>query len=158
MKLFIYPIDKNAIIKEIEYGSNDYDAMVQLRYDILRKPLNLQFTREQLEQEENNIHLGFFINSKLVACVMLIPEQDGKMRMKQVAVQMDLQNSGIGKKIIQASEEYSIQNGCTYLYCHARDVAIPFYLKSGYSIKGEEFYEVGILHRYMEKKLISVEN
>ncbi|MBK8682097.1 MAG: GNAT family N-acetyltransferase [Bacteroidetes bacterium] len=158
MKLFIYPIDKNAIIKEIDYGSNDYNAMVQLRYDVLRKPLNLHFTQEQLKQDVNNIHLGYFIHSKLVACVMLLPEQDGKMRMKQVAVQMDLQNSGIGKKIIQASEKYSIQNGCTYMYCHARDVAIPFYLKSGYSIKGEEFYEVGILHRYMEKKLINAEN
>lgn len=151
--MFKYPIDRNIIIREIEYGTVDYDAMVQLRYEILRKPLNLHFTQEQLEQEVNNIHLGYFINSKLVACVMLIPEQDGKMRMKQVAVQMGLQNSGIGKKVIQASEEYSIQNGYTYIYCHARDVAIPFYLKSGYSIKGEEFYEVGILHRFMEKKI-----
>ncbi len=156
--LFKYPIDENTIIKEIEYGTNDYDAMVQLRYDVLRKPLNLHFTQEQLKQDVNNIHLGYFIHSKLVACVMLLPEQDGKMRMKQVAVQMDLQNSGIGKKIIQASEEYSKLHGYTYMYCHARDVAIPFYLKSGYSIKGEEFYEVGILHRYMEKKLISAEN
>lgn len=156
--MFKYPIDKNSIIKEIEYGTVDYDTMVQLRYEILRKPLNLHFTQKQLDQEVNNIHFGYFINSKLVACVMLIPEQDGKMRMKQVAVQTDLQNSGIGKKIIQVSEEYSVQKGYTYMYCHARDVAIPFYLKSGYKIKGEEFYEVGILHRIMEKQLISAGN
>jgi predicted GNAT family N-acyltransferase len=36
---------------------------------------------------------------------------------------------------------------------HAREAAVPFYLKLGYALAGEPFEEVGIPHRAMEKTL-----
>nr|MBP8249907.1 GNAT family N-acetyltransferase [Chitinophagales bacterium] len=43
--------------------------------------------------------------------------------------------------------------GFTLMYCHARDTAIPFYEKLGYSRVGEEFEEVTIPHWEMGKSL-----
>lgn len=36
---------------------------------------------------------------------------------------------------------------------HAREYAADFYLKLGYEITGDRFTEVGIPHRFMEKRL-----
>jgi len=36
---------------------------------------------------------------------------------------------------------------------HAREAAIPFYLRLGYELEGEPFTEVGIPHRRMVKLL-----
>jgi predicted GNAT family N-acyltransferase len=36
---------------------------------------------------------------------------------------------------------------------HARETAVPFYLKLGYEVVGGQFEEVGIPHFKMEKKL-----
>ena len=37
-------------LKIIDHGTPEYQQMVKLREDILRKPLGLQFTPEELEQ------------------------------------------------------------------------------------------------------------
>ena len=39
-------------LKIIDHGSKEYQQMVQLRNDILRKPLGLTFTPEELELEK----------------------------------------------------------------------------------------------------------
>ena len=36
---------------------------------------------------------------------------------------------------------------------HARDTVMDFYKKNGYVISGPQFFEVGIGHHRMEKKL-----
>ena len=46
-------------IKQIDHNSKEYELMVQLRYDILRKPLDLHFDEKELEKE--NV---FIINEK----------------------------------------------------------------------------------------------
>ena len=39
------------------------------------------------------------------------------------------------------------------LMMHARDPVMEFYKKSGYEIVGDQFFEVGMGHHRMEKKL-----
>jgi len=51
------------------------------------------------------------------------------------------------------AEKWAKENGYTRIFCHAREVAVPFYKKSGYTIFGEKFEEVGIPHYKMEKMI-----
>ncbi len=39
-------------LKIIDHGTKEYQQMVQMRLDILRKPLGLSFTPEELEKEK----------------------------------------------------------------------------------------------------------
>ncbi len=148
-----YILSSHEQVKLVKYGSKQYDEIVALRYEILRKPLNLHFTKEQIESEENNFHFGYYFDDKLIACLMLVPEADNKMKMKQVAVDETWQGKGIGAKLVAVAEKFAVENGYNLIYCHARDSAVSFYKKSGYSMKGEMFEEVNIPHFYMEKKL-----
>ena len=47
--------------------------MVDLRYQILRKPLGLQFNQVELEEEKNDILIGCFDEDKLEGCCILSP-------------------------------------------------------------------------------------
>ena len=58
-------------LKIIDHGSKEYQLMVQLRNDILRKPLGMDFTPEELEKEKENILIGAFEEDKLLGCCML---------------------------------------------------------------------------------------
>ena len=42
-------------LKIIDHGSVQYQQMVKLRDDILRKPLGLSFTKEELENEKEHL-------------------------------------------------------------------------------------------------------
>ena len=42
-------------LKIIDHGSPEYQQMVKLREDVLRRPLGLGFTSEELESEKENM-------------------------------------------------------------------------------------------------------
>ena len=136
----------------VQHGSPEYWKLVDLRYDILRKPLGMHFTNEQLEQESSNYHLAIFQGDLPVACCMLL-EKDNALQMKQVAVNEAAQGMGLGSKLLAFSESFAIDKGYSKMFCHARETAVPFYKKNGYLIIGDMFFEINIPHYYMEKEL-----
>ena len=58
-------------IKQIDHGTNEYRQMVDLRNDILRKPLGLSFKKEELEREKEDILIAAFEEEKMLACCLL---------------------------------------------------------------------------------------
>lgn len=147
------------LIRLLEYGSGDYDEMVQLRDEILRKPLGLYFTEKYLQQEINDMLIGCFdidemqVEHALIGCCVLSPVDDELIQLRQMAVRENVQRSGIGRDIMRYAEEEALKNGFTTLMMHARKTAVPFYERLGYRPAGEEFLEVSIPHLEMRKKL-----
>ena len=72
-----------------------------------------------------------------------------------MAVEQDIQKSGIGTSMLKFAEFMAAKNGFGTITLHARKVAVRFYEKHGYEKVGEEFTEVGIPHFKMEKQLNS---
>jgi predicted GNAT family N-acyltransferase len=140
-------------VKIIDFGTKQYKQMVDLRYHILRKPLGMSFTQEELDDEKNNIHLGCFDDDKLEGCCMLVPVDNATIQLRQMAVIAGLQGKGIGKVLMQFAENISRDLGYKKIIMHARKTAIGFYEKLGYTTTGKEFLEVTIPHFAMEKVL-----
>lgn len=141
-------------ITEISFGTPEYDEEVGLRDRILRQPLGLQFHIKDLEKEYNDIHLVCFAESgKMAGCLILSPVDQHVIKMRQVAVDLEWQKKGVGTMLVAASEKFASQHGYDKIVLHARDLAVPFYLRLGYEVYGEPFTEVGIEHRAMRKKI-----
>lgn len=138
--------------KTIEHGSHDYKRAVCLREDILRKPLGLAFTCEELEKEKDHIHIIGMLGKDVCATAVLVP-QGNTLKMQRVAVRKDLQNKGIASTMMTFCEDYATQHGFKEIYCHARQTAVPFYKKNDYLPEGEPFMETTILHLKMRKVL-----
>ncbi len=140
-------------IKQIDHGSKEYDQMVQLRYEILRKPLNLSFDEGELEQEKQDILIAAFEEDKMLGCCILKEIDKNTVRLRQMAVQNNLQGKGIGASMMNFAENVARDAGYKKIMMHARKTAIGFYKKLGYNVTGKEFLEVSIPHIAMEKKL-----
>ena len=61
-------------LKIIDYGTPEYQQMIKMREDILRKPLGLNFDEKELESEKNNLLIAAFDDDKMLGCCMLVPE------------------------------------------------------------------------------------
>lgn len=147
----------NTNIVIIEHGTPAYQNTIQLRDNILRQPLGLSFTAAQLAAEQDQIHMAMYsstTNKELLACLVLVPQPNHTIKMRQVAVAQKYQRKGLGLTLVQFAENWSRQQGYQLMYCHARDVAVPFYIKQGYQTTGKPFVEVNIKHWRMEKVLI----
>ncbi len=138
----------------IEFGTPEYDEAIRLRYEVLRRPLGLGFTAAALAAEYSDYHLGYYdVQAILRGILVLTPDGESIVKMRQVAVDTAFQRQGIGNQLVAFSEVFAKSKGFTKIVLHAREIAVPFYEKSGYTVYGEPFEEVTIPHRAMEKFL-----
>jgi ribosomal protein S18 acetylase RimI-like enzyme len=140
-------------LKQLYHGSKEYNQMVKLRYEIMRKPLGLSFSDEELKKEKDDILIGAFDEDDIIGCCILSKIDSQRARLRQMAVQKNNQGMGIGESMMAFAENIARDKGYKVIMMHARDTAIGFYEKYGYKIKGNEFLELNIKHHIMEKKL-----
>ena len=140
-------------LKLIDYGTKEYQQMVNMRNEILRKPLGLNFSNDELENEKDEILIGAFEEEKMLGCCMLIKMNNKTVRLRQMAVMNNLRGKGIGRALMNFAENIARDLGYRTITMHARKTAIGFYEKLGYAVVGEEFFEVTIPHFEMQKEL-----
>ena len=140
-------------LKQIDHGTKEYQQMVKLRNEILRQPLGLSFTPDELAREKEDILIGAFDDDEMLACCLLTKMDDKCLRLRQMAVQNNLQGKGIGASMMNFAETVARDKGYKKLVMHARKTVMGFYEKLGYKAVGDEFTEVTIPHFVMEKSL-----
>ncbi len=142
--------------QKIDFATPEYDLAVRLRTEVLRRPLGLEFTVEQLEKEWADDHFAAFDErGQLVGCLILTKKDSKSVKMRQVAVAPDRQKTGIGQFLVAHSEVWAARKGFEKMELSAREPAVPFYEKLGYARVGERFEEVSIPHFRMEKRLVA---
>jgi N-acetylglutamate synthase-like GNAT family acetyltransferase len=140
-------------LRMIDHGTKEYQQMVHLRNEILRKPLGLLFSAEELEKEKEDVLIGAFEEEKLLGCCMLTRVDAAAVRLRQMAVPNNMQGKGVGRALMIFAENIARDLGYKRLSMHARKTALGFYQKLGYSVISPEFEEVTIPHFIMEKVL-----
>ena len=141
--------------KVIIYGSGEYRQMVELRHRILRAPINITATPEELEEDQKHILIGAFSpeDGHIVGCCFLLHISESIVRLRQMAIDTPYQGKGLGAEIIEYAESIASDLNYKWMYLHARKTAVDFYLKQGYAIEGDYFEEVGIPHIEMRKNI-----
>lgn len=137
--------------KEITYKSPEWTDAVRLREKILREPLGSTFTDQELEEEKYHFQIAGFLDDAIIATAVLVPEGD-EMKMQRVVVTENLRNLSIGSEMMSFCENFASDKNFKVMYCHARDSAVNFYTKNGYTGIGDYFDEDGIPHLKMQKK------
>lgn len=145
------------VVRLIAYGSVHYHATLELRERILRQPLGLTLSATDTAGEEDQLHLAVFSGEACIGCLVLrtatSPDDSPALQMRQVAVAENWRNRGIGRQLVETAETCARAAGVGHIVLHARETAIPFYLKLGYTPEEDAFLEVGIPHRAMRKSI-----
>ncbi len=141
------------ILTHIEAGSARDTELLALRYRVLRQPLGLRYTPEQLAAEQDHIRLAAVVDGTLSACVLLAPLDTTTIKIRQMAVDVHHQGTGLGLTLLHYAESVARNTFYQTVELHARETVTGFYEKAGYTITGEPFIEVTIPHRKMVKHL-----
>ncbi|GIP39736.1 acetyltransferase [Paenibacillus sp. J31TS4] len=76
------------------------------------------------------------------------------VKLQRVAVLADWRGKGVGRELILAMEKEAREAGAAFTLLDGQCQAEPFYKKLGYeTISTEPFYDAGILHVRMRKRL-----
>jgi predicted N-acetyltransferase YhbS len=137
--------------REVQPGSADYEAAVRLRAAVLRQPLGLEFTAQEMADEPRCFHLVAVTSAEVVGTLLLKPLDARMLKMRQVAVRPDLQRVGVGAALVHFAEAFARERGFDRIVAHARDSAVGFYERLGYSTEGAPLLECTIPHRVVVK-------
>ena len=140
-------------LKIIDFGTPEYQQLVKMRDEILRKPLGLSFSQDELSMEKDNMFIAAFEDEQMLGCCMIVENDATKAQLRQMAVLNSLQGKGIGRALILFSENIARDHGYKTMCMHARKNTISFFEKMGYKVKGNEFIKLTIPHVEMEKEL-----
>lgn len=139
-------------IRLLKVGTDQYQAELRLRDEVLRKPLGMSIY-DELPDDNNDHHLGYFCGTELVGVLLLTEINEVEVKMRQVAVAEAWRGMGIGTRLVKYAEKYAQSLGYRRIRLHARKTAVGFYAKLAYRIIGNEFVEVGLPHYEMVKEL-----
>lgn len=142
------------VFREIRFGSDQYRCALALRNDVLRAPLGLPLSADDLQGEADQLHFALFTDvGELVGCVLAVMITDHHARIRQTAISPAYQHQGLGRRIMTELETALAARNITSLTLHARSMTAGFYEKMGYEREGGEFIEVTIPHQRMVKSL-----
>ena len=131
-----------------------------IRQPVLREGKPIEACVFDGDDFETTFHTGLFINDKLIAVATFMKNSNhlflekNQFQLRGMAVLKEFQGNGYGHEILKFGESMLIKQGVKMIWCHARKIAVNFYQRNDYSIKGDSFIipDIGI-HYVMGKTL-----
>lgn len=145
--------EPTVLIFEAPLGSDLYAQAVHLRETILRAPLGLTVSSEELADDSMRQHFCAVSCGRVVGTVSLRPLNETTLHLKQMAVAEASRKMRVGRQLLAHAEVWAVEAGFRLMIAHARVGAEGFYLKLGYAQEGDSFEEHTIPHVRVIKRL-----
>jgi predicted GNAT family N-acyltransferase len=142
------------IIVRTPSTENEWKAYYDLRYRILREPLNQPLGSERNDGDLTGIHFALYEDNVLKAIARLDQYDDTTFQVRFVAVDSASQGSGYGRKIMEATELKAKELKGEKMILHARDYAVDFYLKQDYTLIEPSYKLFDVLQHYLMEKML----
>ncbi|MET3880709.1 1-(5-phosphoribosyl)-5-[(5-phosphoribosylamino)methylideneamino]imidazole-4-carboxamide isomerase [Chitinophaga sp. OAE865] len=126
------------------------DDTLQLRRDVLYPNETLDAVK--VDHDEDGLHFGVFDQGQLVTVVSLFPGGESA-QFRKLATAPAAQGKGFGRAILAHLADICKKEKIKLLWCNARDTAVTFYDRLGYTRKGDYFVKGGITFVRMELSL-----
>lgn len=139
---------------KIAKSSQILNRIIDLRYEVLRKPWNQSKETATDNHEESSINAFIESEDRLIACGRLQDNGNGVGQIRYMAVHPDFQGKGLGKLLVEKLEEEAKQIKLSKLELQARENAVEFYQNCGYTVKEKTFKLWDIIQHYLMVKNI----
>ncbi len=135
----------------------EFEAYYFLRYEILRKPWNQPRGSEKDDIEKKCIHImARDKNNFVVGVCRLQINSSTEAQLRYMGVKENNQRLGIGRKLIDYSENKAKQNGIKKMILQARENSVDFYKKCGYASIEKSYLMWGEIQHYSMEKHFTV--
>jgi len=141
------------IYHQISTQDPEYSQEKELRNRVLRIPLGLLLSENDVRDEDTQIHcVALGSQGQVIGCV-LVAFYETIAKIRQIAIEASYRNQGIGTQLMKCAERAVLARDVYKVSLHARVSAQGFFERLGYTATSEVFTEVTIPHITMEKEL-----
>ncbi len=137
----------------VQHGSPQHAQVDDLRERVLRRPLGLTLTAEDRTLQPGVLIFAAFKDGSPVASLMLEPCPAQTLKLRQMCVDTEQQQRGLGRGLVSYAEAHARGLGAQSIEMSARLAAAGFYEKLGYAAEGGIYDSLSIPHVKMRKAL-----
>ncbi len=98
------------------------------------------------------LHFGGFKSEHLICVASLFPDE-AAIRLRKFATHPDHQGQGLGSQMLRHLLAEAKARNHTRFWCDARETALPFYLRFGFTSDGARFFKRDVAYLRLEKPL-----
>ena len=138
-----------------QHGGEDYNKILKIREEIMRKPIGLTLSAQDVADDPVSAHVWLKVDGKITGTAKLVPLDEKTFKLRMMAVLPRAQGTGVGRLVLRFCEGYATGRGYTRIVLDARLTVEGFYRKLGYKTSGDVFEQVGIPHVHMSKNLFT---
>lgn len=139
--------------KIVDFDSPEYHETLKLRNEVMRKPLGLTLSADDVKFDHKRTHIAGYFNDNLICACSLGIFHQKICHIFSFCVKQEYQNQGIGRQLMSYAEKYAQDKGVQRLYLEGRKAASPFYSKCGFVKCGHEYIDMNIVHQDMRKDI-----
>jgi len=145
----------DVVLKQPE-SIEEFKSYFNLRYRILRAPWGEPEGSEVDEIEDQCFHIMVMDNNKAVGVGRLQYNSASEAQIRYMAVDKQYEGNGIGRMMVNTLEQQANNKNINTVMLDAREPAVGFYQKLGYSIEKESYVLFDkIQHFRMVKRLVA---
>jgi len=128
----------DVVLKQPE-SPEEFKSYFNLRYRILRAPWGEPEGSEVDEMEDQCFHIMATNNGHLMGVGRMQFNTEDEAQIRYMAVEKEYEGNGIGRMIVNTLEQEAINKNVSTIILDAREPAVGFYQKLGYSIEKKSY-------------------
>ena len=105
-----------------------------------------------VDGDETALHFGGFLDENLI-CVASLFRDGSAVRLRKFATDVNVQGQGFGSAMLQHHLEIALKSGAKVFWFDAREAALPFYERYGFTKEGGHFFKGDIPYFRMSQRL-----
>ncbi|HRN38567.1 MAG TPA: GNAT family N-acetyltransferase [Flavobacteriales bacterium] len=123
-----------------------------LRQQVLRPMQAMEEMEWPQDRNPGSFHIGVEQDSELVAVASFLPERNPMLkgerpyRVRGMATAAPFRRAGLGARLLRFGMDGLLDRHADLVWCHARQRAVPFYARAGFTRLGSlfEVQDIGI--------------
>lgn len=135
----------------------DWDAYYHLRYTVLRQPWGQPEGSERAEDDSASTTTHALLlgpTGQALGVGRLHPSGAQQGQVRFMAVHPQAQGQGVGRRVLEYLEATARQQGLTEVVLHAREQAVPFYERLGYTVVAPSHTLFGTVPHFLMRKAL----
>ena len=129
----------------------EWEKYYQLRWRVLRAPLQLDKGSEKDDLEDSAIHRVIIEDNNILGVGRLHLIDNNNAQIRYMAIKEEFRNRGLGQLMVAEFIQIAKKQRISKIILYARKSAIKFYENSNFSIVKKAHRLKGIQHFLMEK-------
>ena len=143
----------NEFIYKFTENERDLRSAFEVRREVFIKEQNIPEDLELDTYDKEALHIVVKNRERVIGTARVLFLTANQAKLERMAILKPFRRKGIGRRLIYYLNEELAKRQVEQVVLHAQCLAVPFYKSCGFEATSPPFWEVGIEHIKMEKKL-----